>query len=97
LTDLGLVAPRDLDRPVGVLSVGQRRRLALAVLVAGAPHLLLLDEPTNHISLSLAEELEEALGSAPGTVVVASHDRWLRRGWTGPFLQLTADRRPAGR
>jgi macrolide transport system ATP-binding/permease protein len=95
LTDLGLVAPRDLDRPVGQLSVGQRRRLALALLVGRAPDLLLLDEPTNHISLALAEELEEALRSASGAVVAASHDRWLRRSWTGPVLRVTADHRAA--
>ena len=88
LTDLGLVAPRDLDRPVGVLSVGQRRRLALAMLVGHGPDVLLLDEPTNHLSLALAEELEEALGTAPGAVVVASHDRWLRRNWTWSELRL---------
>jgi macrolide transport system ATP-binding/permease protein len=95
LTDLGLVAPRDLDRPVGQLSVGQRRRLALALLVAATPDLLLLDEPTNHISLALAEELEEALRTSAGAVVAASHDRWLRRSWTGPRLPVTADHRVA--
>jgi macrolide transport system ATP-binding/permease protein len=88
LSGLGLVAPRDLDRPVGQLSAGQRRRLALALLVAQPPDLLLLDEPTNHISLTLAEELQEALGTAPGAVVAASHDRWLRRHWEGPSLPL---------
>uniref|UniRef100_UPI00037EEDC3 ABC-F family ATP-binding cassette domain-containing protein n=1 Tax=Nocardiopsis lucentensis TaxID=53441 RepID=UPI00037EEDC3 len=87
LGELGLVAPRDQDRPVGELSVGQRRRLALALLVGRAPDVLLLDEPTNHLSLALAEELEEALGSAPGAVVVASHDRWLRRRWEGAGLR----------
>ncbi|WP_115944554.1 ABC-F family ATP-binding cassette domain-containing protein [Amycolatopsis thermalba] len=88
LTDLGLIAPWDLDRPAGVLSVGQRRRLALAILIARPPDLLLLDEPTNHISLTLAEELFDALGSAPGAVVLASHDRWLRREWDGATLRL---------
>ncbi|CAM3666843.1 ABC-F family ATP-binding cassette domain-containing protein [Nocardiopsis rhodophaea] len=92
LAELGLVAPRDTDRPVGELSVGQRRRLALALLVGNAPHVLLLDEPTNHISLTLAEELEEAMGTAPGAVVVATHDRWLRRGWDGPELRLEGGR-----
>jgi macrolide transport system ATP-binding/permease protein len=89
LSELGLVHPRDLRRPVGVLSIGQQRRVALAVLVARRPDLLLLDEPTNHISLALAEELEEALQRSPGTVVVASHDRWLRRRWTGATIHLT--------
>jgi len=88
--ELGLVAPRDLDRPVEALSVGQRRRVSLALLLARPPHLLLLDEPTNHVSLSLADELEQALGAAPGAVVIASHDRWLRRRWTDPSLALDA-------
>jgi macrolide transport system ATP-binding/permease protein len=90
LVGLGLVAPRDLNRPVRELSVGQRRRLDLALLVAEAPQLLLLDEPTNHLSPALADELEEALGSAPAAVVVASHDRWLRRRWAGRELELAA-------
>ena len=83
LRDLGLVHPRDHHRPVGLLSVGQRRRLGLAVAVAQAPDLMLLDEPTNHLSPALAGEIEEALGVSPGAVVVASHDRWLRRRWEG--------------
>ncbi|MGT2426249.1 ABC-F family ATP-binding cassette domain-containing protein [Amnibacterium kyonggiense] len=88
LSGLGLVAGRDLDRPVGALSVGQQRRLALAIAIADPPDLLLLDEPTNHLSLALAEELEEALGSHPGAVVLASHDRWLHRRWSDPVLAL---------
>ncbi len=88
LGELGLLHPRELGRPVGVLSVGQQRRLALAVLVARRPELMLLDEPTNHISLALADELEESLGRSPGTVVLASHDRWLRERWAGETLAL---------
>src|SRR5690625_4729121 len=88
LNELGLLHPRDANRVVGELSVGQRRRLALAILVAQSPALLLLDEPTNHISLALASELEEALASSPGTVIVASHDRWLRKHWDGAAYAL---------
>jgi macrolide transport system ATP-binding/permease protein len=73
--------------------VGQRRRLALALLVADAPQLMLLDEPTNHISLTLAEELADALAGAPGAVVAASHDRWLRRRWSGRQLHIDVDHR----
>lgn len=89
--DLGLVPPAQLDRPVGSLSVGQQRRLALAIVIANPPHLFLLDEPSNHLSLALAVDLEEALGTYPGAVVVASHDRWLRRRWEGRVLRLGAD------
>lgn len=88
LASLGLIAPRDIDRPVGALSVGQQRRVALALIIARPPHLFLLDEPTNHLSLQLATELEEALGAYPGAVVIASHDRWLRRRWQGEELAL---------
>jgi len=90
LGDLGLLHPRDLSRPVGALSTGQQRRLALAILVAGRADLLLLDEPTNHISLTLASELEDALGRSGGSVMVASHDRWLQQRWHGRTLQLSA-------
>lgn len=90
LVSLGLFAARDLDSRVGELSAGQRRRLALALLVANPPDLLLLDEPTNHLSPRLSDELEEALGTGPGTVVVASHDRWLRSRWRGRELCLEA-------
>ncbi|MEE6263003.1 ABC-F family ATP-binding cassette domain-containing protein [Plantactinospora sonchi] len=90
LRSLGLLGPADLDRRVGELSVGQRRRLALALLVADPPELLLLDEPTNHLSPRLCDELEEALGTGPGAVVLASHDRWLRSRWPGREIRLRA-------
>ncbi|MCX7520906.1 ABC-F family ATP-binding cassette domain-containing protein [Microbacterium sp. STN6] len=90
LTGLGLIAPRDVDRPVASLSIGQQRRLALALIIAKPPHVFLLDEPTNHLSLALAGELEEALGSYPGAVVLASHDRWLRAHWTGERADMRA-------
>ncbi|MEV1130062.1 ATP-binding cassette domain-containing protein [Agromyces sp. NPDC049794] len=95
LSSLGLIATRDENRPVGSLSVGQQRRLALALVIARPPHVFLLDEPTNHLSLALATDLEEALGTYPGAVVIASHDRWLRRRWAGERLELEAGRRVA--
>lgn len=88
LASLGLIAPRDIDRPVGALSIGQQRRLALALILAKPPHVFLLDEPTNHLSLGLATELEDALGAYPGAVVVASHDRWLRSNWDGQRVEM---------
>ncbi|MGI8666686.1 MAG: ABC-F family ATP-binding cassette domain-containing protein [Jatrophihabitans sp.] len=89
LAELGLLRRREQLQPVGELSAGQRRRLALAMLIASAPDLLLLDEPTNHISLALATELEAALQTAAGTVLVASHDRWLTGRWSDQLLSLT--------
>nr|WP_328814064.1 ATP-binding cassette domain-containing protein [Nonomuraea cypriaca] len=89
LRSLGLISPRDVDLRVGELSVGQRRRLALALLVADPPELLLLDEPTNHLSPRLSDELEVALGAErPGALVIASHDRWLRSRWKGRYIRL---------
>ncbi|MER6011873.1 ABC-F family ATP-binding cassette domain-containing protein [Streptomyces bluensis] len=88
LDSLGLMHETDLGKAVGHLSVGQRRRLALALLVAHPPALLLLDEPTNHLSPRLCDELEEALGTGPGAIVVASHDRWLRKRWQGREIRL---------
>lgn len=84
----GLISGRDFNRPASALSVGQQRRLELAALLADPPDVLLLDEPTNHFSLSLVTALEQALAEYPGTVIVASHDRWLRRSWHGRHLEL---------
>ncbi|WP_164996695.1 ATP-binding cassette domain-containing protein [Actinomyces minihominis] len=88
LANFGLLEPRDLNRPLASLSVGQHRRVELASLLAHPPHLLLLDEPTNHLSLALATALEEQIPDYPGTVIVASHDRWLRARWQGRILPL---------
>lgn len=86
----GLIHPRDLDRRLGELSRGQVRRVELAALLSDPPELLVLDEPTNHLALDVATRLERALQDGQGTAVIASHDRWLRRRWTGRVLDLTA-------
>lgn len=88
LSDFGLLPPRDLNRAVGVLSTGQLRRLELAIVLADPPPILALDEPTNHLSLDLGTAIEAALPHYPGIVVIASHDRWLRRRWEGQVLRL---------
>lgn len=81
LMDMGLMNEETAARPLGELSLGQRRRVSLGIILASPPDILLLDEPTNHLSLALAEELEEALSQFPGTVLMATHDRWIRRRW----------------
>jgi ATP-binding cassette subfamily F protein 3 len=65
------------EKPVTALSGGERRRLALAVLVASGANFLILDEPTNHLDLESREALEAALDAFPGTVLLVSHDRAL--------------------
>jgi ATP-binding cassette subfamily F protein 3 len=68
------------QKAVSVLSGGERRRLALAAVVASGANLLVLDEPTNHLDLESREALEDALRAFPGTVLLVSHDRALLDG-----------------
>ena len=63
------------EKPVVALSGGERRRLALAIVVASGANFLVLDEPTNHLDLESREALEAALEAFPGTVLLVSHDR----------------------
>lgn len=87
---LGLLSEEDLERPLGELSVGQRRRFELARALLHAPHVLLLDEPTNHLSIDLVDELTRALQVTPAAVVVATHDRRMRDDLSDwPVLDLT--------
>ncbi|MDQ4112292.1 MAG: ATP-binding cassette domain-containing protein [Actinomycetota bacterium] len=80
LRRFGLLREEEMGRPVRALSVGQRRRLDLAIALADPGDVLLLDEPTNHLDPELVEELEDALDAHPGVVVTVTHDRrWIRR------------------
>ncbi|HJE57600.1 MAG TPA: ATP-binding cassette domain-containing protein, partial [Nocardiopsis listeri] len=91
LSSLGLLRPRETGKRVGELSMGQRRRLDLALALTHRPHVLLLDEPTNHLSIALVDELTEALQATEAAVVLSTHDRRLLRDvGTWPCLDLDA-------
>ena len=82
----------DVDKPVRVLSGGEKARLALAKILFDAPNLLVLDEPTNHLDIVTKRALVKALGDYEGTIVFVSHDRAFLRALATRVLELS----PAG-
>jgi ATP-binding cassette subfamily F protein 3 len=75
---LGLGLPEaDFDKPIGVLSGGQKKLIGLARLLLTGPDVLLLDEPDNHLDLPGKAYLEKLIQDYPGAVVLVSHDRYI--------------------
>ena len=72
----------EVQRRAGVLSGGERARVALAMLMLSRHNLLVLDEPTNHLDVESIEALEDAMERYEGTVILVSHDRELLRALT---------------
>jgi ATPase subunit of ABC transporter with duplicated ATPase domains len=84
---------RRLWTPVADLSGGERRRLQLLRLLAAEPNVLILDEPTNDLDTDTLAALEDLLDSWPGTVIVASHDRYLIERVTDAVYAMFGDGR----
>jgi len=79
----------DVEKPVRVLSGGEKARLALAKILYDAPNLLVLDEPTNHLDLVTKRALVKALADYEGTILFVSHDRAFLRAVATRVLELT--------
>ncbi len=83
-----LFGPDDLNKPIEVLSGGERARVALMRLILEGANFLLLDEPTNHLDLLAQEALQRALEGFPGTILLVSHDRYLVKALAGEIWSL---------
>lgn len=78
----------DMAKPVGVLSGGQKKRVALARVLIDVPDLLILDEPTNHLDLDMIEWLEEYLSDKNLTLLLVTHDRYFLDRVCNKILEL---------
>jgi ATP-binding cassette ChvD family protein len=76
------------DTPVNIISGGERRRVALCMLLLQKPDILLLDEPTNHLDAESVAWLEHHLQDYPGTVIAVTHDRYFLDNIAGWILEL---------
>ena len=88
LIGYGLFGLDDMHKTIQHLSLGQRRKLELARLIAQKPNVLLLDEPTNYISLDVLEAFEAALHDFSGPIIAISHDRWFIQHFKAEIWQL---------
>lgn len=83
-----LFSGEDTEKQVGVLSGGERTRLALCLLLLSPSNVLILDEPTNHLDMQSKEVLKEALLNYEGTFIIVSHDREFLEGLTNRIWDI---------
>lgn len=85
---LGKLGIHDLEQTTGMLSGGQRKRVALARILIDKPDFLIMDEPTNHLDLEVIEWLENYIGSQQMTLLLVTHDRYFLESVTNEIIEL---------
>jgi len=86
----------DVDKPIRILSGGEKSRLVLAEMLFDPPNFLILDEPTNHLDLETKEMLVASLSQFEGTMLFVSHDRTFLKGLSNKVLELRPGDEAAG-
>ncbi len=81
-----------LDKQIGTLSGGQKKRVALAKVLIDEPHLLILDEPTNHLDIEMIEWLENYLVSRDLTLLLVTHDRYFLDSVCTEIVEIDANK-----
>jgi ATPase subunit of ABC transporter with duplicated ATPase domains len=84
----------DVDKPVRVLSGGEKARVVMARMLYDPPNFLVLDEPTNHLDVDTKELMIETLGNLQGTMLFVSHDRRFLAALSNRVLEVGAGQPP---
>ena len=83
-----LITNEDINKPISVMSGGEKSKIAIAALLAGKNNFILLDEPTNHLDMSSVDVLANTLSEYPGTLIVVSHNRAFINTFADHILQM---------